>query len=197
MPEGNFEKYQNIRYNRRLKILVFMTYNFFYNLICAVLNYSPSFIRTFVLGLLLKHLGKKPLIDSYCYFRYPWGISIGDYVSINRGVKIFNSSLENCKIIIGDNVRIGPEVKILGGTHDYYHIDLPDIGKDVFIGNDAWIGCNAIILPGVNIGHGAVIGAGSVVTKDIPPWSIAVGNPARVIKKRVVSNHKEKESTKL
>lgn len=196
MPEGNFEKYHDPRNNRNLKILIFMTYNFIYNITCTILNYSPSFIRTFVLRFLLKHLGKKPLIDSYCYFRYPWSISIGDYVSINRGVKIFNSSFKNCKIFIGNNVRIGPEVKILGGTHNYFYKDLPDIGKDVIINNDVWIGCDAIIMPGVEIGQGAVIGAGSVVTKDIPPWSIAVGNPARVIKKRALSNYENKGSNK-
>lgn len=165
-----------------------MMYNFFYNILNTLLNYSPAFLRVFTYRLLLEHLGKKPLIDAYCYFRYPWRIYIGDFVSINRGVKIFNSSLKNCKVIIGNNVRIGPEVKILGGTHDYNYLNLPDVGKDIIICDDVWIGCNAILLPGVNLGNGAVIGAGSVVTKNIPPWSIAVGNPAKVIKKREIIN---------
>ena len=183
-----FNKCSHLRTNRSLKILVFMTYNFFYNILNGLLNYSPSFLRTVILRFLLLHLGKKPLIDSYCYFRYPWNIYIGDFVSINRGVKIFNSSLINCKINIGNNVRIGPEVKILGATHDYNYLNLPDLGKNVIIGDNVWIGCGALILPGVIIGEGAVIGAGSVVTKNIPPWSIAVGNPAKVIKKRVIIN---------
>ena len=170
-----------------------MTYNFFYNILNGILNYSPSALRVLVLRFLLQHLGKKPLIDAYCYFRYPWGISIGDFVSINRGVKIFNSSFKNCKIQIGNNVRIGPEVKILGATHDYYYLNLPDRGKDVIISDYVWIGSNATILPGVSIGKGAVIGAASVVTKNIPPWSIAVGNPAKVIKNRVIIDDKVNE----
>ncbi len=59
---------------------------------------------------------------------------------------------------------------------------------NVVIGNDVWIGANAIILPGVNIGDGAVIGAGTVVTKDVPPYAIVGGNPARVIKYRFDEN---------
>ena len=61
--------------------------------------------------------------------------------------------------------------------------DLPLKG-DTIIGNDVWIGENATILPGVHIGDGAIIGANSVVAKDIDPYSIAVGNPCRVVKKR-------------
>ncbi len=55
---------------------------------------------------------------------------------------------------------------------------------DIILGDDVWVGINVIICSGITIGQGAVIGAGSVVTKDIPPYSIAVGNPAKVIKKR-------------
>ena len=58
-----------------------------------------------------------------------------------------------------------------------------EYGKPIRIGKDCWIGGNAIILPGVTIGDGVTVGAGSVVTKDIEPFSVVVGNPARVIKK--------------
>jgi acetyltransferase-like isoleucine patch superfamily enzyme len=60
------------------------------------------------------------------------------------------------------------------------------ISKEVVIEDDVWLGYNVIVLPGVTIGKGSVIGAGSVVSKDIPPYSIAIGNPARVIKKREI-----------
>lgn len=63
------------------------------------------------------------------------------------------------------------------------HTDLPLKG-DTIIGNDVWIGQNAVILPGVQIGDGAIIGANSVVGSDIDPYTISVGNPARILRKR-------------
>jgi acetyltransferase-like isoleucine patch superfamily enzyme len=58
-----------------------------------------------------------------------------------------------------------------------------EYAKEVAIGNDCWIGGNTVIMPGVTIGNGCTIGAGSIVTKDIPPFSVAIGSPARVVKK--------------
>jgi len=59
----------------------------------------------------------------------------------------------------------------------------PELGKEVYIGEDCWLGGNVIILPGVTVGRGSTIGAGSVVTKDIPPFHVAAGNPARILRK--------------
>ena len=70
---------------------------------------------------------------------------------------------------------------------------LAEEGASVVIGDYAWIGGGAILLPGVTIGEGAVVGAGSVVSKDVPPYSVALGNPARVIKERVVRRNGEAE----
>lgn len=103
---------------------------------------------------------------------------------------------------IGDNVLMGPEVKILTQNHIFSRTDIPirEQGvdsKEVVIGNDVWIGTRVIILPGVIIGEGCVIGAGSIVTKNIPPYSVAVGNPAVVKKSRqeglLSSKHENKE----
>jgi acetyltransferase-like isoleucine patch superfamily enzyme len=104
-------------------------------------------------------------------------------------------SATRSKIIIGSNVMFGPEVNVQGGNHTTTYIgrimiDVHDKDKKpeddlgVFIEDDVWIGCRAIILHGVTIGRGSIIGAGSVVTKSVPPYAIAVGNPARVIKFR-------------
>jgi virginiamycin A acetyltransferase len=67
--------------------------------------------------------------------------------------------------------------------------DLPHGKAGIAVGNDVWIGRDAMVLPGVRIGHGAVIGAGSVVTKDVPPYAIVAGNPARLIRKRTSDHH--------
>ncbi len=92
-------------------------------------------------------------------------------------------------LTIGKNVGIGPAVKIITSSHKADSRKKPVLHtsiefKKVVIEDDCDIGVGAIILPGVTIGEGAIIGAGSIVTKDIPPYSIAVGNPARVIKTR-------------
>ena len=92
-------------------------------------------------------------------------------------------------INIGENVGIGPGVKILTSTHADPGRARPIMAGDitfasVVIEDDADLGIGAIVLPGVRIGRGAQIGAGAVVTKDVPPYSIAVGVPARVIRER-------------
>lgn len=100
-------------------------------------------------------------------------------------------------VVIGNYTQIGPYVKIFGGNHNMNLITtynsnelfsgrLKSLGnyETVFIGNSCWIGGNTTILKGVSIGDGAIVGAGSVVTKNIPPYSICVGNPAKVIRNR-------------
>ncbi|TNH27613.1 acyltransferase [Micromonospora orduensis] len=99
------------------------------------------------------------------------------------------------RIRIGDNVMFGPEVTIRGGNHRIDQVGVPMIavGKEpgdeshdrgVTIGDDVWVGTRAVILHGVTIGRGAVIGAGAVVTRSVPPYAVAAGNPARVIRLR-------------
>jgi acetyltransferase-like isoleucine patch superfamily enzyme len=84
----------------------------------------------------------------------------------------------------GDDVSIGPEATILTLGHDPQSPEFVARGGDVIIGNRVWIAYRAIILPGVRIGEGAVVGAGAVVTKDVEPFAIVAGNPARKIGER-------------
>jgi len=119
-------------------------------------------------------------------------ISVGDHVDLGyRPILIAARS----QIIIGDNVMFGPEVTIRGGNHrfDVSGIPMTDITDDmkrpeddlgVVIGNDVWVGTRAIILHGVTVGDGSIIAAGSVVTKDVPPYTIVGGNPARPLRAR-------------
>jgi acetyltransferase-like isoleucine patch superfamily enzyme len=95
----------------------------------------------------------------------------------------------NKPIAIGNHVRIGSHVCIVAGNHKFddpntliVEQSIVDLG--ITIEDDVWLGSSSVVVDGVRIGRGSVIGAGSVVTKDIPPFSIAVGNPARVIRKR-------------
>jgi maltose O-acetyltransferase len=110
-------------------------------------------------------------------------ISIGKHCHINEHVFIQGAT-------IGDHVMIAPHVAILNDSHTHVDLSTPMIlqpmtaKKNPTIGDDVWLGRNVIVMPGVNIGSGSIIGAGAVVTKDIPMNCIAVGVPAKVIRKK-------------
>lgn len=111
-------------------------------------------------------------------------VSIGDHSGVGKRCLVQNG------VTIGNNVMMGPEVLIYTVNHIFDRTDIPMIGqgisekKPVIIEDDVWIGARVVILPGVRIGTGSVIGACSVVTKDIPQFAVAVGNPAIVKKYR-------------
>jgi len=138
--------------------------------------------------IIVAHCGKNVNIEHGAYFTP--GLSIGD----RSGVGI-NCEL-NGPITIGRDVMMGPEVVIYTSGHEFGSTDIPmmDQGstaaKPVIIGDDVWIGRRAIIMPGVTIGNGCVIGAGAVVTKDMPPYSVAVGVLAKVVKNRCATQTK-------
>lgn len=124
------------------------------------------------------------------FFGRPESAEIGDNVFLGEGFHI--SVAESLKI--GDGVIVGPRLIIMGGDHDFTTIgkrlyELKEgIDLPVTIEKDVWIGAGVMILKGVTIGEGAVIGAGSLVAKDIPPYSIVIGRPARPVKKRFSDN---------
>lgn len=105
-------------------------------------------------------------------------LTIGDYSTIGDRTEIHAGA----RVAIGKGVLISWDCVIM--DRDYHGIGTkPERVLSVNIEDGAWIGCRSVILPGVTIGRGAVIGAGSVVTSDIPPFTVAAGNPARVIKR--------------
>lgn len=171
----------------KLKAFLFGGYSFLENVLRLLLEVLPHPVRWVFFKLLLGRLGAGSMIDYQTYFRYPWQIHIGNGVWINRGCQFYGAMVAaNGRISIGDKTALGPGVRVLSATHDHGHLDLPDLALGVNIGPYVWIGAGATILPGVSIGEGAVVGAGSVVTKDVAPYSIVAGNPARYIKQRVI-----------
>ncbi len=125
-------------------------------------------------------IGKRSEINMKQYFLRPYCLSIGEDSHINRGC-IFDA---RGGIKIGNSVSISYNVSMMTGSHDCYESDFPGQYLPIEIGNYVWIGIGAIILNNVKIGDGAVIAAGSVVTKDVMPYSIVGGIPAKEIGKR-------------
>lgn len=129
-------------------------------------------------------LGKSEnaLINPPFYCDYGSHIEVGKNFMANYNCTI----LDVAKVKIGDNCLLAPNVAIYTAGHPLHPVSrnsLYEYGIEVTIGDNVWIGGNTVILPGVHIGSNVVIGAGSVVTGDIPDWSLAVGNPCRVIRK--------------
>lgn len=137
------------------------------------------------------------------YLRRVFGITIGPDSALRRGSTFTGGEyhliqigracsipraqfITGAAITIGDCVMVGHNVEFYATDHDLEHPELPRRVAPITIGNDVFIGSRAMILKGVTIGEGAVIAAGSVVTKDVAPYSIVGGNPARFIREREI-----------
>lgn len=144
-------------------------------------NSAREVVRPGILSELLGSVGEDVHLRPPLYVDYGTQLSVGDRVFANYGL----TALDCAPITIGDDTQIGPHVQLLTPTHpldaDERRTKVEAAGP-IVIGSNVWIGGGAIVLAGVTIGDNAVIGAGSVVTKDVPANSVAVGNPARVIR---------------
>lgn len=126
--------------------------------------------------------------DETTFVNPPFYCDYGSHIEVGKNCFInYNCTfLDNAKVILGDNVLIAPNVSFYTAGHALHPLTRKygyEYGVPITVGNDVWIGGQTVICPGVQIGNNVVIGAGSVVTKDIPDWSFAAGNPCRVIRK--------------
>lgn len=145
--------------------------------------------RIYFLRACFNHHGKSIHFDPNGVYTFE-NISLGDNVYLGKGAVLVAAK---SKILIGSNVMFGPYVSIFGGGHNTsvvgkfmvdVHEKRPEDDLGVIIEDDVWVGSRAIILKGVKISRGAIVGAGSIVTREIPPYAIAAGSPAKVIKYR-------------
>lgn len=130
---------------------------------------------------LLGSAGKNLTIRPPFYCDYGCNISVGDNFYANYDCVI----LDVCPVVIGSNVMFGPRVSLFAATHPIdpgVRASGLELGRPITIGDDVWIGGCTVVNPGVTIGNGVIIGAGSVVTRDIPDYVIAAGNPCRVVR---------------
>lgn len=148
----------------------------------AKISFGAKKIRAFLVKRFARQVGKN--VNIQCKVTISRKLVIGN----NSGIGI-GSSVQG-DVVIGNDVMIGPECYIYTQNHKHNDLSKPMITqgyeeeKKVIIADDVWIGSRVTILPGVTIGKGAIIGASTVVTKNVPPYSIFCGNPGVVVKMR-------------
>ena len=139
--------------------------------------------RRFVLRCLGATVGRN--VNTYPSTRiyFPWNLTVGDWSALGEDVFIYNLG----PVTLGEKVTVSHRAHLCAGTHDYTQPDLPLLKPPIEIKNQAWICAEAFVGPGVTVGEGAVVGARAVVMKNVEPWTVVVGNPAREIKKRAMN----------
>ncbi len=162
---------------------------FIYNFIYVVRGCLNRFVSFFYKRMMM-HCGRHVRFSSLTSLITYKNVSIGDNVYIGPHAILLATE---SKVYIGNKVLFGPRVTLIGGDHRITDIGrfiydvldkLPGDDLDIHIEDDVWVGANATILKGVTVGRGAVVAAGALVIKDIPPYAIVGGVPAKVLKYR-------------
>ena len=149
-------------------------------------SWTPRYVlngwRRLLLRMFGAKVGKGCRLTSSMEVWTPSRLFMGRSVWIDRNVYLYDVE----RITIGDNAIVSDGAFICTAGHDITKSDFPLTVAPVEIGAGAWVAARAIVLPGVKIGEGAVVAAGAVVSKDVEPWTVVAGNPARPVKKREV-----------
>lgn len=152
-----------------------------------ILRWTPKKLNWFRL-LMLRLFGAKvqgvPFVFPSAKIYAPFNLEVHDHACIGPLVNVYNLG----KVVLRKNSVVSQETMLCGGTHDLSSPALPLLVGDIELGEEAFVGARALILPCVSIGIGGVVGAGAVVTKDVEPWTVVGGNPAKFIKKRVLKD---------
>jgi acetyltransferase-like isoleucine patch superfamily enzyme len=141
-------------------------------------------LRMGLLRIILAECGDRTYVQMNSRFLNPRKVYLGNRNVINFGC-LFDGRRHTIRT--GNNVSIGPEAVILTLGHEPQSPEFADKGADVVIGDRVWIGFRAIILPGVTLGEGSVVAAGAVVTRNVEPYTIVAGSPAKSIGTRTTS----------
>lgn len=138
--------------------------------------------RVLLLRLFGSEIGREVHIYSTAVITLPWNLKVGDWSSIGEHALIYNLG----PVTIGHSVTVSLRAHICAGTHDYTAASMPLLKLPVRLENQAWICADAFVGPGVTVGEGAVVGARGVAVKDVSPWTVVAGNPARELGKRSI-----------
>ena len=141
--------------------------------------------RRFLLRMFGAKIGIGANILPSCKIWQPWKLEMGNYSCLSEDVECYSVD----KIVIGNQSVVSQGTFLCCASHDITSPIMELIYKPIIIKNNVWIAARAFINPGVVIGDGAVVGACSVVTKDVEPWTVVAGNPAKFIKRRMLKNN--------
>jgi len=140
--------------------------------------------RVFLLKIFGAKIGKNVIIRPTVRVTYPWNLTIGDYSWIGDDVVLYTLG----EIEIGANAVVSQKSYLCTGSHDYNKVDFPILAKKIVLEDECWLATDVYVAPGITIGQGTVVGARSSVFKDLPPGKVCIGNPAVVIKDRLVED---------
>lgn len=113
---------------------------------------------------------------------FPWNLEARDWAAIGERAMIYNLG----PVTLGEKATVSQGAHLCAGTHDFSDPATPLLTPPIAIGKQAWICADAFVGPGVKVGEGAVVGARAVAVKDVEPWAVVAGNPAKFIKMRVL-----------
>jgi putative colanic acid biosynthesis acetyltransferase WcaF len=136
--------------------------------------------RILVLRLFGARVGKNNFIYPTCKIWAPWLLTTEDVVTIGPGVEVYNPG----GVRLHEHAILSQDAFLCGATHDYDSPDFTYLKREIVVGAYAWICAKAIVLPGVHCKEGSVLGAASVTSRDLEPWTVNAGNPAKLIKLR-------------
>lgn len=136
--------------------------------------------RAFLLRCFGAKLGRGANVLPSCRVWQPWRLTMGDHSCLSERVDCYNAA----EIIIGAQAVVSQDAFLCTASHDIGSPIMELTTAPVVIGAQAWVCARAVVLPGVRVGEGAVVAAAAVVTKDVSPWAIVGGNPARVLGRR-------------
>lgn len=157
-----------------------------WNVIWALFGYYGTWYcapwRRFLLRLFGAKIGSGVLICNRVKVLMPWNLDVARGAVIGNGVDIYNFAM----VTIGPRTVISQDCYLCTGSHDHTHPNYPLTWEPITLGAECWLTARVLVSPGISIGDGSVVAMGSVIVKDVPPWQIAGGNPAKILKDRII-----------
>lgn len=147
---------------------------------------GPLFVRwrNFILRIFGAEIGKGSKIASTARIWAPWNLIIGEYTAVGPNANLYNPGI----IRLGSKVVISQGAYLCTASHDISSLDKPLITASITIESFAWVASDSFIGMGVTVGEGSVVGARAAVFKNVEPWTVVGGNPAKFLKKRIIKD---------